>query len=799
VTITSANRKAGPFLGNGVTTAFPFSFKVFKKEDVLVTFTSTSGVDADLVLDSDYSVVLNSNQDNNPGGTIIYPISGTILQIGEKLTLTGDLDYTQPTDLPNPGPFFAQVVEDALDRAEIQIQQVKEITDRAIKISVSDTPLAPLPAQSARGNTVIGFDALGNVTVLPIPSSLGAGDRIPYTLVAGADFTPGVSTSVTLPRAPGSPGNLEVHWDGVPRDFSGWSVAGTVLTFTTPIPSYVTEIWGYIGTTLSTQIPPVGSVTDSTVASNAAINSTKLAFIPGYAGAVASRTVDSKLRETVSVMDFDAVGDGVADDTAAFSAAIAYANSLNPGSVDAQNVIGVTIKIPNGRYKITAPVTTILKGSIAIVGESRAGVKLLLSANAPTFTWNTSGSSDLVVNGEFSNCAIEYLAPPGANALIWYMENTYRVHFENIDLINVGRVAQMGSPTRPAGAIYFTNLVGYVANIGKSAFVCGTGAGLFFDSCRLFVPVPTPTPNRTSAMTTVFGTNFLTINSATWDTVQLDNCFIERFYYAIQLQASAGVIINNIYVNNTYFDYIANRVLSAESLSVVSGGVFGVKFTGCWFACWDDTAIYLAGPGAIRVFEFANCNVVSAGAYGYLINGANRVQIVGGVVAGTNRVAALGNLAAIALSAGVGTTVADVTAGYDNTPDGFPWQAAYAVAISADVDYYTISNCDLAGAVQPLNLAINSGGSQNRMIRGNRGTFLNSVVSTPSITSGVPFVNTLAYVIRFNVFGGTVTGISMNGVGINSATSGQFLLHPGDSITVNFSVAPTFSYFGMNL
>ncbi len=264
MTITSITRKAGPYPGNGIATAFPFAFKVFKKEDVLVTFTDANGADSALVLDSDYSVTLNEDQDKNPGGTITYPRAGSslaMLDATQRLTFTGGLPYTQPTDIPNLSPFFPQVVEDALDRAEIQIQQVKEITDRSIKISVSDTPLAPLPAQSARANTVIGFDALGNVAVMPIPTSIGAGDRIPFTLVAGVDFNSG-DTQIVLPRAPGSPGNLEIFFDPIFQGFDQWSVNGVIVTFAAAIPAGVSKIFGYIGTTLSTQVPPDGSVGD---------------------------------------------------------------------------------------------------------------------------------------------------------------------------------------------------------------------------------------------------------------------------------------------------------------------------------------------------------------------------------------------------------------------------------------------------------------------------------------------------------------------------------------------------------
>ena len=158
MTISSSTRKAGPFTGNGVTTAYPFAFKVFSASDLLVVLALTStGAETVQTITTNYTVALNADQSTTPGGTVTMLVAPAA---GCTLTLTSQVDNLQPTDLTNAGGFYPKVINDALDRATIQIQQLAEKAGRALQVSVSTVANIVLPAPSA-GN-MLGWDATGS-------------------------------------------------------------------------------------------------------------------------------------------------------------------------------------------------------------------------------------------------------------------------------------------------------------------------------------------------------------------------------------------------------------------------------------------------------------------------------------------------------------------------------------------------------------------------------------------------------------------------------------------------------------
>ena len=135
MTISSESRKSPLYVGSGTTGPFAFTFKVFAASDVRVTTAViATGVETTLTLTTDYTVSLNAEQDGNPGGTITLTSS---LPATKSLVITSAVPLTQPVDINNQDGFFAEVIEDALDRSVVQVQQMQVDLDRAFKVPLT--------------------------------------------------------------------------------------------------------------------------------------------------------------------------------------------------------------------------------------------------------------------------------------------------------------------------------------------------------------------------------------------------------------------------------------------------------------------------------------------------------------------------------------------------------------------------------------------------------------------------------------------------------------------------------------
>lgn len=115
------------YTGNGVTTSFPYTFRIFKKSDLVVQVADLNENITELVLDTDYTV---TGAGGYTGGNVIL---STPLTSGYQISISRELPVTQETDLRNQGKFFAEVHEDAFDKLTMLIQQVRSWLSLALR------------------------------------------------------------------------------------------------------------------------------------------------------------------------------------------------------------------------------------------------------------------------------------------------------------------------------------------------------------------------------------------------------------------------------------------------------------------------------------------------------------------------------------------------------------------------------------------------------------------------------------------------------------------------------------------
>lgn len=118
-------------------------------------------------------------------------------------------------------------------------------------------------------------------------------------------------------------------------------------------------------------------------------------FLQDGAGAV-NRSWASKLKDIVSVKDFGAVGDGVADDRAAIQAAI---DSLGPFSPN--NTRGGAVYIPAGTYLVSASINLLLKHGVSVIGDGELATEVKASGDYPVFDVEGVGITvaDMTIRG----------------------------------------------------------------------------------------------------------------------------------------------------------------------------------------------------------------------------------------------------------------------------------------------------------------------------------------------------------------------------------------------------------------
>jgi hypothetical protein len=153
----SAQTPYNPYVGNGVTTVFPYQFKILDEADIAVY------VDGVLkTLGVDYTV---SGVGADTGGDITFLAApGNTLSV----SLVREMEVVRSTDYQQQGDFNAGTVNPDFDRAILLLQDVQTQLGRSIRTPADEVGTIPtLPSIDDRAGLFMGFDANGQ----PIPLS----------------------------------------------------------------------------------------------------------------------------------------------------------------------------------------------------------------------------------------------------------------------------------------------------------------------------------------------------------------------------------------------------------------------------------------------------------------------------------------------------------------------------------------------------------------------------------------------------------------------------------------------------
>jgi hypothetical protein len=160
MTVSSSTNRVS-YAGNGSTTVFPYTYKIFDQDDLTVILRAANGTETVQTITSQYTV---SGVGNAGGGNVTMltaPASGATLVILREQDLIQELDI-----VPND-PFPADSLEGALDKLTFMVQQHEETLGRTIKASRTNTIAGSEFTISAadRANKVFAFDGSGDVSI----------------------------------------------------------------------------------------------------------------------------------------------------------------------------------------------------------------------------------------------------------------------------------------------------------------------------------------------------------------------------------------------------------------------------------------------------------------------------------------------------------------------------------------------------------------------------------------------------------------------------------------------------------
>lgn len=386
------------------------------------------------------------------------------------------------------------------------------------------------------------------------------------------------------------------------------------------------------------------------VALAASGGSALVGYLAAGSGAVAT-TVQTKLRESVSVKDFGAVGDGVTDDTAAISLAIASS--------------ATSIIFPNGTYKVTSPITV---GGKSLIGQSTTNTIISYSGNITVFLLSSNSSLSKLTITHTGAAATSGDAITINGSSVFVSRVIVNFAFNAITVVNSQNTA-----------IKNCTLWCFVSN---GILINGNCNDNFIEDC--FINGGTGNVYPSDVGTASVGINLVNKTDASFiRSCEVILCNIALLTSCSDTTHRPGYLV----VENSYFDS------STSAASLADARI--MSFIGCWFNSRTGPGVTLTNCSGIR---FSTCTFAINAQHGLVIQSSCVDVLVDSCVFEGNGVALTNTYSGIAIAASTSNfSITNCVSGNNSLmPTAFlSATQKYGVSIGSGCSNFIVSNNNL--------------------------------------------------------------------------------------------------------